>query len=280
MITRRDDNPPNVLVVGDRRTPALAKGFESLIRAGVSAVFASDVYEAMAVLALRPTIRRLLIDIRGLDGAEADFLTLAPRYFPSVDITVPLLERTGERVAMLGVSRRVARVEDFVSEVLGGGAQLFRAADSQLAPPPSSVPNAPNADFGNSKVDHQSAPEEPGTTDQPIDADERDVPRSEFRVPGSPRGPRRPLSTDGGFDAAEKGPTLHESVRMRMGGNDPRTVRRRPPGAGPATPPASRSSHLTGADAALSREELDALLNDEPTNGKPDAADNQDGASP
>lgn len=64
-------------------------------------------------------------------------------------------------------------------------------------------------------------------------------------------------------------PSLHEAVRMRMAGNDPRTIRRRPPSAGAPTPPRPPSG------STLSSEEVSALLGDMPPGNNDDGPRNE-----
>jgi hypothetical protein len=86
------------------------------------------------------------------------------------------------------------------------------------------------------------------------------------------------LSTEGGPDSVSSGPSLHQSVRQRMAGDDPRVTRRMPPRRPPEVPaprhdqiePASdypQAEHPPPSAAeparrVLSPEEVDALLAD------------------
>lgn len=63
------------------------------------------------------------------------------------------------------------------------------------------------------------------------------------------------LSTDGGAESGAAGPSLHDAVRERMAGDDPRVIRRAPPRQTPREPGPAKPT--------LSPEELDALLTSE-----------------
>lgn len=98
------------------------------------------------------------------------------------------------------------------------------------------------------------------------------------------------ISTNGESGPRASVPSLHQAVRQRMAGDDPRAVRRRPPSADPAQPepapppsapapvPAGgspESSHV-GETPGLSAEEVEALLADEEA-GKPHQAGADEG---
>lgn len=86
------------------------------------------------------------------------------------------------------------------------------------------------------------------------------------------------LSTEGGPDSVSSGPSLHQSVRQRMAGDDPRVTRRMPPRRPPEVPaprhdqpepapdyPPAELPPPSAAEPArrvLSPEEVDALLAD------------------
>jgi hypothetical protein len=99
---------------------------------------------------------------------------------------------------------------------------------------------------------------------------------------GADQPPTTALSTDEGLDSVAPGPSLHESVRQRMAGDDPRRTRRRPPRRAPDMP--ADRDHRAGRESdpgpaeqrqpspaepgkrVLSPEEVDALLADDEDN--------------
>lgn len=206
-----------ILIVADSTTGPIARGISALRAAGIPLVIATDVYEAMAILATRHSIKNVLLDARSLDNAELSFATLASRYFTNVEVVIAALDGTSDRLAGHPDAARVMTIDAFLAS---------------LATAPLQAPTTPLT-----RIEQSQA--------------ESDTPQTSAPPPR--------LSTDGGIDAVEPGPSLHEAVRMRMKGNDPRVVRRRPPSK---DSPSNEMGPSSDTDAALriSREEIEALL--------------------
>lgn len=235
---------PTILVVGEGAELADSCA-EALSKSGQRVQVVGNVYAAMAILARCPELRRVLIDVRPLDRAEAAFLSLAPRYFPSVDFAVALVEGAAERLQSLGITCKCVTPQAFVDP---SDAVTLAASRSEWQAPEDAPPPEP-LDDDQEILSAIEAPPEPWP---------EGVPPSQAP---SPTSPRPPLSTDGGPESALEGLSLHDAVRARMLGhagavdatNDPRKFRRKPP-SGPSrdAPPAPRTD--------ISAEELSALL--------------------
>lgn len=263
----------SLLVVCDRRGDAAHSLVEALRQGGFRPTVLPDVYAAMATLARHPGPCRMILDVRQLDQSELTFLNLAPRYFPKLDLIAPVFSGTAQRTAELAPGLRSATVEGILQWV-SRGAQASTSGYDRRA--------GETARFDEAAVGSQQLRED---TVEVSEAGEADAYEPEARPsPATP--PPRParLSTDGGPEHAATGPALHEAVRMRMAGDDPRLVRRRPPAKPPeavrapvavgvgsvapaAAPPMVSPVPETSAAAAptLLREEIDALL--EPRKG-------------
>ena len=211
----------SVLFVGPLTDKTVADCAERLRRAGVQIEQVDDVYSAMARLATTPGLRHAVIDLASVDRAEAAFISLAPRYFPRLRIVISPTPGVQDRLASLNVTGEPTPIEQLETELVGLVEQRFAPAQ----PVPASEPEPASEEVA---VEAEPALEEPASTE--------------------------PESSD---EQAE--PSLHEAVRMRMAGNDPRTIRRRPPSAGAPTPPPRPPSGST-----LSSEEVSALLGDLP----------------
>lgn len=214
MSSPRHDDPMFVLAVGDDGSPPFAALLRRLLDAGIRFEPAPDVYSAMAHLATHELVRHVILDVRLLDRTEAAFLQLAPRYYPSVDFIVPLLPGTQERLNALVPERRAVAPEQIVPMLKESRA--------------TGVHDEPNSTFGPA--------ESGGAAGQAVHEHELSPPFQTKLVAGSVEPeptPPEALSTDGGPEAADGGPPLHEAVRLRMGGGTP-VMRRRPPGKSPA----------------------------------------------
>lgn len=206
----------SVLIVGPLADKALADCAERLRRGGLKVLLVDDVYSAMAALASRVDLRKVVIDVCPLDRPESAFVELAPRYFPKMKLWIPLLSGTRDRLATLGLTAHATEIGEIESDLLG----------IDHAPVPSTEPQA--------------------TTESDADAVLREAPKNEPAAAGE-----APVNNS----ESDPEPSLHEAVRMRMAGNDPRMIRRKPPAA--ATPPVQRPPAAT-----LSSEEVSALLGD------------------
>lgn len=255
-----DRTHSSILLVGATHDEVLDHCADALRRSGRKACMVDDVYAAMALLARDSGVESVLVDIRGLDRMEAAFISLAPRYFPSVEFAVALLDGSTERLQSLNISCECVTPQAFITRWTAGGRGKQHAATRPPAPP--------------TKAPDQKTPriENPPEDAKPL-RNESSTPMTAPPQGTQPRG----LSTDGGPGDAPEGPSLHEAVRARMqglagsseGGNDPRRIRRRPPSA--ATAPATK--HPEEMPAQITDEELSALLAPDPTEPSPDGED-------
>jgi hypothetical protein len=268
---------PHILVVSDSGDASLQACLAELASAGARVTTVADVYTAMAKLALGMDTSIVLLDARTLDERELSFPRLAARYHPAVKVIVPLLDGTAQRLGAGLVGLHPVDVASIVASIQAQHAPSLEA----LSPP---QPVATPADRGErAEAEVQAEPAlEPADADEALASDEGEPddesaageeaisptaaplnvaqpPSAVSPATGGTPVPHR-LSTDGGPEAAPPGPSLHEAVRARMTGDDPRRTRRAPP-ARPAE---------EGRKAPLSPEELDALLDDaeeRPTRG-------------
>lgn len=83
------------------------------------------------------------------------------------------------------------------------------------------------------------------------------IPAAESNAP-----PNHSLSTDGGPESSDAGSSLHDAVRERMAGDDPRAIRRAPPRVAPRKPDSAGQPEpsVKPVKPTLSPEEVDALL--------------------
>ncbi len=224
-----------ILIVTGRNDESLLACADDLSAAGADVERAADVYSAMARLALGAPFARVLLDIRGLDEREMQFLALASRYFPKAQVTVPLLEGTPERVSAWGRSVPTVSIEALVREF-------------------QSRPTSPAEDA----VQLDEASDRPQTEDA--------------ATPGAAPKPMPALSTDDGPPEPETEPSLHEAVRTRMATGQSAPVRRAPPpGSVQPKPPFTEPTTPIGDDrgSALSQAEVDALLGQNEAEGGP-----------
>lgn len=229
-------DPESVLVVGDDRSPPLAGVLRLLSEGGIRFVLVGDVYSAMARLAGYAEMHHVIVDIRPLDRVEAAFLYHAPRYYPSTEFIVPLLPGTEDRLASMEPNppRPIFDRPPLSPERI---VEHLRVAQQGDRPPASSVISA-TADPRPAESHHDDA--SAGGLSPPFQSQ---------LVAGSvdTQSPiPSPLSTDGGPEAADGGPPLHEAVRLRMGGGAAPVIRRRPPGQ---TPTPDRTDESRGGPA-------------------------------
>lgn len=212
---------------------------DRLRRNGASIYRVDDVYAAMAMLTERPELRIAVVDVGSLDRFEASFVTLAPRYFPRLRVLIPRSTGTHDRMISLGLSGEPATIEDIEEELRGiagydGNANSTeQAASLQRESPPSQL--SPTS----------TLPRPDNSDDDPTDTDES---AADSETPSEP--------------------SLHEAVRMRMAGNDPRMIRRKPP-TGPAA-----STPRPPTSTSLSAAEVSALLGE--GSGTPPGEDTDD----
>lgn len=263
-----------ILIVGDASPDAFARFVAGLRDAGIEAASARDVYAAMSLMTRLENLRYAIVDVRSLDRAEAAFLTLAPRYFSSVEIVIPLLPGVEDRLQTLGISRSPVELSHFLGELrlsavmpesghlesdasrLGGSEDSERPPDGEGVPSdelldvePFTIPSLGEAEeLIQSQADDQ-APEAAGLT---APEPERGIAEAEISA----------------------APSLHEAVRMRMAANDPRVIRRRPPAGHPAGASDVDSRIVPSSDeSTLSPEEMDALLSNSDSRGRLDRDD-------
>lgn len=210
------------LLVGSFSEDSMKACADRLRRNGAPIHRVDDVYAAMAMLTERPELRIAVVDVGSLDRFEASFVTLAPRYFPRLRVLIPRTSDTQNRMISLGLTGEPATLE-YIEEELGGVAgndgsaiSTDRAASPlRESPPP--------------KLSSTSTLPRPGNSDDaPADADES---AADSETPSEP--------------------SLHDAVRMRMAGNDPRMIRRKPPtGPGASTPRPPTSTSLSAAEVS------------------------------
>lgn len=249
---------PRLLIVSDLHDETFCAGVEELRAAGAAIQMAPDVYTALACLATGEKNLRVVLDVRTIDEREMAFSRVVARYYPTVEVVIPRLEGTAERLARSTVGLRAidvrtlaARIEEesrlsLDLECVPAGEELRTSVPNPTAtlePPLLPVADAP-AEQESPLPTEELAPAQPTATETP------------------------PLSTDGGPEAVPPGPSLHDAVRARMAGDDPRnTARRTPPGSPRVSPPAAAGSAPPAMSAAdrpnLSPEEYDALLGEE-----------------
>lgn len=222
-----------VMIVSNLDDASLEACLSEIESAGADPVRVADVYTATARLASQDPIHHVVVDIRSLDQHEMQFLKLAGRYFPSLEVFVPNLEGTTRRIASSGENITSTPIRA-IAQAIGHG------VTSQV-----------------SLAQARTGPAAPGVSDSP-------APGGAFEpeTPGSNR-LATPLSTDGGADDADDGPALHEVVRMRMAAGQTAPIRRAPPRHTPEPASASAEvpqSRTESADASVTTEEVNALL--------------------
>ncbi len=205
---------------------------QSLTNTGASVHFTTDVYMAMARLAMGERFGHVIIEAAALDEHERAFLTLAPQYHESSNFYVPHRSILDDRMLHEG-RYEILSPDGIVDAVLGIREAETLEAENEVEPPWS----------------------EPRTIGDPEPTHEAPAPvpdQTGHEIPAKPSS----LSTDGGLDAERDGPSLHDAVRERMAADGLAPAnRRRPPGASaPSEEPAQQS------DTRVSREEMDALL--------------------
>jgi len=212
---------------------------ERFAQAGLDLNIVPDVYTALARLVLGEPIRQVLLDVRSVDDVEMAFIRLVDRYAPSTTLFIPNLEGTTRRLQRYGEDIRATELDSIVA---------FAKDAARVATP---VPLAPTATI--------ASPSSP-----PAVESSREVVEAVSDAPPA----TRPLSTDGGPEAAEAGPSLHEAVRMRMSQGAAASVRRGPPGAAKGGAVRGRAATAkptsNSNDAALTPQELEALLQQGP----------------
>lgn len=220
-----------VLIVAPSPDNVLLHLGQSLSETGAAVHFTTDVYMAMARLATGERFEHVVVEAAALDDYERSFLRIAPQYYETSSFYVPARSVLDDR--MLAEGRyEVLSPDGIVDAVLGiREAETAESADEVAA----------EAAWIGPRTIGEAAPPEEETAQPTPDA--------------PPAGSR--LSTDGGVDDEQTGPSLHDAVRERMGNEGAAPVqRRRPPGSTeppPETPPPE-------SDTRVSREEMDALL--------------------
>jgi len=279
-----------MLIVFDGNDAAISECGELIMSQGTQVSWVPDVYSAMGQLSTGNLPDRLIVDVRILDEEEMQFLQLAPRYHPHLRVTVAMLDGAAERLngakgkfetatlteitdAALGIRSAVTADVADVAEVVEWQAPVETDAGAVVQPPagePAIETDAdesveethvwPPGDFGEAL---QVEADELDSVDLPRDIEERSIDASAIPQAGS-FPPTSRLSTDGGPDFVSGEPSLHEAVRQRMGGAQPVSSRRLPPGRGapsPSPPPVIPTGPLE-YESAITPEELDALLHD------------------
>lgn len=218
-----------VLIVAPSPDDVLLRLGQSLSETGAAVHFTTDVYMAMARLANGEQFEHVVVEAAGLDDYERAFLKIAPQYYETSAFYVPARAVLDDHALAEG-RYEVLSPGGIVDAVLG-----IREAET-----------------AESAADTEAEWTEPRTIGEPELPDAK-----EFHDASHPPEAPPKLSTDGGVDDDQLGPSLHDAVRQRMGGEaSPPAPRRRPPGSTepPDAPPAAET------DARVSREEMDALL--------------------
>jgi len=242
-----------VLIVAANPGGDLLAFGEQLASTGASVHFTTDVYAAMARLALGEPFSHVVVDAAALDGYDESFLSLAPQYFRDVEFHVPQAAAAANRMLPPGRFEPGAPAEIFDRIV---GIREAEVADATESDEPYVGINVEHAVADSSSYADQNA----DATDELAPDHSQDAPADEVHEEkqhhDGPHGDplEQQLSTDGGADHENDGPSLHDSVRQKMGGGLNPPPRRRPPGATDDAPPDPQQ------DARLSAEEMDALL--------------------
>jgi hypothetical protein len=213
---------------------AVAECVARLQAGGIAVTWVSDVYSAMGCLAREADLKRCLFDPAAADRVEREFLRIAPRYFPKLELT--LLNRAGESGAR---SERIEGLAWQTLEVFGDEMLRSAAAALSAAVTADDVEGRPAASIAR-------AGRPPESTTSPDDAAER---RS---------GP-------------DDEPTLHEAVRRRMiAGRSAPAARRRPPVERDTT---SSKLTAAEVSALLNEDDAADETNDAAAPGTPDRKD-------
>lgn len=287
------------LIVFDGHDDAICSAGELMMNHGSQVQWVPDVYSAMAQLCTGNLPSRLIVDVRILDESELAFINLAPRYFPELKVTVPTLDGTLSRIngfkgryetlsltditdEALGIRAAVADEITDEAEVVEWGGEEAVATDEAIEedaeaiadaipeaahdPLPSEItisddPWAPDPaeDATTVETEIEDALLDHGSLEDDIDPTKP----HHTEYDGGPALDR--LSTDGGPESVDQGPSLHDAVRQRMGGAQP-PGRRLPPGSmafqgNPLRPDSPRMNPSN--DSAITPEEMDALLADD-----------------
>ncbi len=249
-----------VLIVAANPGGDLLAFGEQLASTGASVHFTTDVYAAMARLALGEPFSHVVVDAAALDGYDEAFLSLAPQYFRDVEFHVPRMMTSSQRMLPPGRFEPGAPADIFDRIV---GIREAEVADAVETDEPYVGANVEHAVSDTAEYADQNADAtDELSVDHSQDRAEESVHEETQHHDGPHGDPLSPqLSTDGGSDRHDDGPSLHDSVRQKMGGGLNAPQRRRPPGASDDAPSDPQQ------DARLSSEEMDALLgrNEEPS---------------
>ena len=285
-----------VLIVSDADDPEL-RGFRAAIgRAGVPIESAPDVYAATAKLARGECVGKIVVDVRTLDDKEMAFLRLVPRFFPRCELIVPAFDGVEGRASLRAAGFQPVTLNAALEAAVAGYVEIASREEIGLLGPEAAATDVPATPLeegayceGHAPVRMEpenaippepqeiEAPSSPGIFSLPPPVS--DSPIGELPENASPNGvvessPGLRLSTDGGAEAADNRPAIHEVVRRRMAAEEPRPIRRppprTPPGGKPVQPPVvptenMRATPLGPMDPMLSPDEMDALLRDDET---------------
>lgn len=108
-----------ILIVFNGADSAICDCGELMMGQGAAVQWVPDVYTAMAQFASGNVPHRLIVDVRQLDEHELAFLELAPRYYPKIRVTVPVLDGTSERLNGRSGKFEVLSLTDINDEFLG-----------------------------------------------------------------------------------------------------------------------------------------------------------------
>lgn len=257
------------IIVSDADDEEVRDFMAAMEHAGLHVLRASDVYAATAMLAGGLLVNRVIVDTRTLDDKETAFLRLVPRFFPRCEVVVPLFAGTVDRsvfhAAGVQPTSIAAALEATIAKCLADRAPSGTASEPMAG---GDLVDSEAEDAGRPAQPEDEEPAEPsGRLDE---AGGEDSQTTDGIVSGEEVSR---LSTDGGPEASEQGPSMHEAVRKRMFGGGRGVIRRTPPrnppdSQAPRPPQQEAEDSVTKApvrpgEPMLSPEELDALLRDD-----------------
>ncbi|MBN2562545.1 MAG: hypothetical protein JXQ75_16595 [Phycisphaerae bacterium] len=239
-----------VLIVCDPDDEPVRACVTALTGAGAHVKVVRDAYTAMAQLALGENISRVILDVRILDDNELSFQRVAARYYPSVEVMVPLLEGTGQRLATCDAGVRPVDVASIVASIT---TELAPA----LVPPAGHPPDEPVPDAAQPTLQRntlstdggpESAPAGPSLHEAVRDRMASDDPRTMERVVR-----RRPPGA-----SSREAPPAEVPSPPAAGSSTPAVPVQ--PTAGPVSTSNASQPMADAGKPALSPEEMNALL--------------------
>ncbi len=235
-----------VLIVADESAEPFRSCQAALRAKGLQVHVLPTVYAAMARLAQDDGARWALVDIRTLDKSESAFCLQAPRYFPGLEVVVADLPGA-DRITERSPGLLPMTVDHFIAEVTGQHHPQPRPFVEESVAFEAAIPVAKTTEA--SEMPDNGGPIRPAPAEKP----KSESPHVSRPTPPASSPATKPTQDD--RTAEPPATSLHEAVRMRMAGGDPRLVQRRRP---PAPPPKVPEPKVEKPD--LSDDELAALL--------------------